>query len=51
MTSFTSTQKPTKFAAFTLAAPAVARDAGVSIYELRPTDESLESVFSYLVKR
>jgi len=40
-----------EFAAFTLAAPAVARDAGVSIYELRPTDESLESVFSYLVRR
>ena len=31
--------------------PGVAREAGVSIYELRPTDESLESVFSYLVKR
>jgi ABC-2 type transport system ATP-binding protein len=40
-----------EFAAFTLAIPAVARSAGVSIYELRPTDESLESVFSYLVKR
>jgi ABC-2 type transport system ATP-binding protein len=40
-----------EFAAFTLAIPGVARQAGVSIYELRPTDESLESVFSYLVKR
>ncbi|MGH2609239.1 MAG: ABC transporter ATP-binding protein, partial [Tepidiformaceae bacterium] len=29
----------------------VSRDAGVSLYELRPTDESLESVFSYLVRR
>ncbi len=40
-----------EFAAFTMAIPGVARQAGVSIYELRPTDESLESVFSYLVKR
>lgn len=40
-----------EFAAFTLAIPGVARQAGVSIYELRPTDESLESVFSYLVTR
>lgn len=40
-----------EFAAFTLAIPGVARKAGVSIFELRPTDESLESVFSYLVKR
>ena len=37
--------------AFTLALPRAARDAGVTLYELRPTDESLESVFSYLVKR
>ena len=37
--------------AFALALPGVARDAGVTLYELRPTDESLESVFSYLVKR
>jgi ABC-2 type transport system ATP-binding protein len=28
-----------------------ARAAGITLYELRPTDESLESVFSYLVKR
>lgn len=40
-----------EFAAFTLAIPGVARQAGVSIFELRPTDESLESVFSYLVMR
>ena len=33
------------------AAPVVARDADVSILELRPTDESLEGVFSYLVNR
>ena len=31
--------------------PRLARDAGVTLYELQPTDESLESVFSYLVKR
>lgn len=31
--------------------PRAARDAGVTLYEVRPTDESLESVFSYLVKR
>ena len=31
--------------------PAGARGAGVTLYELQPTDESLESVFSYLVKR
>jgi hypothetical protein len=27
-----------------------ARRAGISLYELLPTDESLESVFSYLVR-
>ncbi len=37
--------------AFALALARVARDAGVTLYEVRPTDESLESVFSYLVKR
>ncbi|MBK8560359.1 MAG: ABC transporter ATP-binding protein [Dehalococcoidia bacterium] len=40
-----------EFASFTQAVAGVARRAGVSIYEIRPTDESLESVFSYLVKR
>ncbi len=39
------------FGAFTLAAPRTARTADVTLYELRPTDESLESVFSYLVRR
>jgi ABC-2 type transport system ATP-binding protein len=33
------------------ALPAAAREAGVTLYEVRPTDESLESVFSYLVRR
>jgi ABC-2 type transport system ATP-binding protein len=37
--------------AFTLAIPRIARGASVRIEELRPTDESLESVFSYLVER
>jgi ABC-2 type transport system ATP-binding protein len=40
-----------EFSAFTIAAPRVARDASVTLYELLPTDESLESVFSYLVRR
>lgn len=39
------------FAAFTLALPRVARAAHVRVLELLPTDESLESVFSYLVRR
>ena len=29
----------------------VARAAGISLHELRPTDDTLESVFSYLVRR
>ena len=33
------------------ALPAAARQAGVTLHEVRPTDESLESVFSYLVRR
>ncbi len=37
--------------AFARALPRVAREAGVTLHELRPTDESLESVFSYLVHR
>jgi ABC-2 type transport system ATP-binding protein len=31
--------------------PRVARETGTRLYEIRPTDESLESVFSYLVER
>ena len=31
--------------------PAVARDHGIRILELTPTDESLESIFGYLVSR
>jgi ABC-2 type transport system ATP-binding protein len=36
---------------FTRALPVLARNANVSILEVHPTDESLESVFSYLVQR
>jgi ABC-2 type transport system ATP-binding protein len=36
---------------FARIAPRLARDSGVSLFELSPTDESLESVFSYLVRR
>jgi ABC-2 type transport system ATP-binding protein len=35
---------------FARLAPVVARDSDVSVFELSPTDESLESVFSYLVR-
>jgi ABC-2 type transport system ATP-binding protein len=31
--------------------PRAARDAGITVHELRPADESLEHVFSYLVAR
>ena len=39
------------FGAFALAAPRVAHDNGVTIFEILPADRSLESVFSYLVNR
>ena len=39
------------YGALTRAIAPAARRAGVSILELRPADESLESVFSYLVRR
>jgi len=39
------------FGAFALAVPPVARDTGVTLYEFVPADQSLESVFSYLVNR
>lgn len=39
------------FGAFTLAVPLVARDTGVTLHEFIPADQSLESVFSYLVNR
>jgi ABC-2 type transport system ATP-binding protein len=39
------------FAAFTRRLPAVAQERGVRLFEVMPADESLESVFSYLVAR
>jgi ABC-2 type transport system ATP-binding protein len=36
---------------FTRALPRIAKAGGVTLYEVRPTDDSLESVFSYLVRR
>ncbi len=38
-------------AAFSLDAALVAQQSGVTLFELASTDESLESVFSYLVRR
>lgn len=35
---------------FAHALPALARDAGITVRELTPTDDSLESVFTYLVQ-
>lgn len=40
-----------EFAAFTRLLPRVAHGAGITLYEVAPTDESLESVFGYLVRR
>jgi ABC-2 type transport system ATP-binding protein len=37
------------FGRFTWLLPQVARDAGVRLFEVSPSDESLESVFSYLI--
>jgi ABC-2 type transport system ATP-binding protein len=45
------TVRASEFAAFTMLLPRVARDSGITLLELRPTDESLESVFAYLVRR
>ncbi|GAB3657380.1 ABC transporter ATP-binding protein [Actinocorallia lasiicapitis] len=39
----------TDFQRFTWLLPRVAKDAGVRLWEVAPSDESLESVFSYLV--
>jgi ABC-2 type transport system ATP-binding protein len=39
------------FDAFTRLVAPVARSAGITLYELTPTDDSLESVFRYLVRR
>ncbi len=39
------------YEAFTRALPRIARATGVTLFEVAPTDDSLESVFSYLVRR
>ncbi|MCP9953052.1 ABC transporter ATP-binding protein [Actinomadura madurae] len=39
------------FQRFTWLLPQISRDAGVRLWEVSPADESLESVFSYLVAR
>ena len=39
------------FLAFTRSLAVMARDLGVTLLEVRPTDEDLESVFGYLVRR
>jgi ABC-2 type transport system ATP-binding protein len=45
------TVRTAQLGAFALAVPLIARDCGVTLRELRPTDESLEDVFAYLVNR
>ncbi len=45
------TVKTSDFGGFAIEAPKAARDAGIRLFEFKATDESLESVFSYLVKR
>jgi ABC-2 type transport system ATP-binding protein len=39
------------FGRFTKRLPSIAREAGIRVLELTPTDDSLESVFAYLVGR
>ncbi len=39
------------FLGFARSLAVVARDAGLTLFEVRPTDEDLESVFGYLVRR
>lgn len=39
------------FGAFTRHLPRIARDAAITLYEVAPTDDTLESVFDYLVRR
>jgi len=39
------------YAAFTHALPRLAAGAGITLHEVAPTNDSLESVFSYLVRR
>jgi ABC-2 type transport system ATP-binding protein len=41
----------TDFASFVHALPQLATRHGIRLYEVSPADESLESVFAYLVSR
>ena len=43
--------RTTDYGAFTAAIAGVSRASGVTLTELRPSDESLESVFAYLVSK
>ena len=43
--------RTTDFNAFTASIAALIQRSGVTLHELRPSDESLESVFSYLVRK
>ncbi len=43
--------KTSDFGSFTRALPVVAKAHAISLFEVAPTDNSLESVFSYLVRR
>jgi ABC-2 type transport system ATP-binding protein len=45
------TVRTSQLGAFARAVPLIARNCGVTLRELRPTDESLEDVFAYLVNR
>ena len=45
------TVRTSQLGAFALAIPTIARACDVTVRELRPTDESLEDVFAYLVNR
>jgi ABC-2 type transport system ATP-binding protein len=45
------TVRVSEFSGFTRSVARVARDAGVRLLEVAPTDDSLESVFEYLVSR
>jgi ABC-2 type transport system ATP-binding protein len=45
------TVRVSEFSGFTRIVARVARDAGVRLFEVAPTDDSLESVFEYLVSR
>ena len=45
------TVRVAEFGGFTRAVARVARDAAVTLFEVAPTDDSLESVFAYLVSR